>query len=300
MPFSRRAFIRHSKILIVFMTVLSYSASPADAMDNQCQMSGVSSSLPNDSVKLITLNISHGRNMAMNQLFVSKTRTYQNLDKIVALFDEISPDAVALQEADGPSRWSGNFNHVDYVANEADYPCIVHGLHSESWISNYGTALLSRSRPVDFTSVKFTPSWPSKQKGFVVATFDWSGEKNGEVITLVSVHFDFLRKSVRDQQVDEMVKHLLEVDGPLVLMGDLNSQWDQDNSHVRMLVDELDLHAFNPEQGGLGTYKDSTGKRLDWILISQNLEFREYKVLPDIVADHFAVFTEIAHRSSHE
>ena len=79
-------------------------------------------------------------------------------------------------------------------------------------------------------------------------------------------------------------------------MGDLNSQWGDDKSHVRILADELDLRAFFEEGTELGTYKSLDGKRLDWILISQDLEFRDYKVLPDVVADHFAVYAEIAYR----
>jgi hypothetical protein len=67
-------------------------------------------------------------------------------------------------------------------------------------------------------------------------------------------------------------------------------------AHVRMLADKLNLRAFQPEARGLGTYKDSTGKRLDWILITQELEFVDYRVLPDVVADHLAVYAEIIFR----
>jgi len=66
----------------------------------------------------------------------------------------------------------------------------------------------------------------------------------------------------------------------------------------RSLADALDLQAFLPEQNALGTYKGTTGKRLDWILISQELAFEAYEVLPDIVADHLAVYAEISYRGS--
>jgi endonuclease/exonuclease/phosphatase family metal-dependent hydrolase len=212
----------------------------------------------------------------------------------------VAADVVALQEADAPSRWSGDFDHISYLAEESGFPCFVHGRHSISWISSYGTALLSRSRPGEAESVRFSPSWPSKQKGFVFATFEGPVDRQRASVTVVSVHFDFLRASVRDQQVSELVSRLTEVDGPIVLMGDLNSEWGQGQSHVRALADELNLHAFSPENDGLGTYKDPTGKRLDWILISQELEFRTYEVLPNVVADHLAVVAEIAHRGQHE
>ena len=268
----------------------------ASDMVNYCQPHLNASALPDRSVRIFSLNMSHGRNTALNQLFVDKERTYQNLDKIAVLLDTINPDVVALQEADAPSRWSGNFDHVAYVAQQSGFPCLVHGLHSRTWISSYRTALLSRSRPAESASMQFSPSWPSKQKGFVSATLDWSVGQQRVSITFVSVHLDFLRARVRDRQVSELVKYLSDIDGPLVLMGDLNSQWALDKSPVRMLADELDLRAFYPERDGLGTYKKSSGKRLDWILISQELEFREFKVLPDVVADHSAVYAEITYR----
>ena len=271
-------------------------ASAASDMVSDCQAHATLGALPDDRLRLLSLNISHGRNTALNQMFIGKDRTYRNLDEIARLLYALNPDVVALQEADAPSRWSGNFDHVAYVAQKSRFPCLVHGLHSRTWISTYGTALLSRGRPVKSWSVRFPPSWPSKQKGFVVADLDWPVGQERISIRFVSVHLDFLRTSVRDRQVSELVKHLSDIDGPLVLMGDLNSEWGQEKSSVQMLAVALNLRAFYPERDGLGTYKKPDGKRLDWILISDDLEFQDYKVLPDVVADHFAVYAEIIYR----
>ena len=65
-----------------------------------------------DILRILTLNASHGRKTAWNQMLVSKKRTYENLDLIVSLLEESNADIVALQEADAPSRWSGKFDHV--------------------------------------------------------------------------------------------------------------------------------------------------------------------------------------------
>ena len=251
-------------------------------------------------LRLLTLNSSHGRNTAMNQVLVNKKRTYENLDAVAEMLTLAVADVVALQEADAPSRWSGGFDHVRYVAERAVYPCIVHGLHSRSWISTYGTALLSRAEIFETGSVRFAPSPPSKQKGYVHAQLLWHSEAGPVRITLASVHFDFLSRKVRENQVMEMVSGLSQLDGPLIVLGDLNSEWLDDTSHVRLLAEKLNLRAFDPEGDGLGTYKKPTGKRLDWILISQELEFRTYKVLPEIVADHFAVYAEIIYSKTEQ
>jgi len=244
-------------------------------------------------LRLLTLNVSHGRATAMNQIFVSKKKTYENLDEISELLLLADADLIALQEADAESRWSGRFDHVSYIAEQAKYPCFVHGLHSTSWISSYGTALLAHAEMLEPRSVRFKPSPPSKQKGYVSAQFVWRSGAVPVRVTVASVHFDFLGRKTRDKQVTEMISELSSVDGPLIILGDLNSEWLHDESHVQRLAVELRLRAFDPESENLGTYKKPTGSRLDWILVSEELEFETYRTLPDIVSDHFAVYAEI-------
>jgi endonuclease/exonuclease/phosphatase family metal-dependent hydrolase len=290
------------RILAVFFASAVATVCVADDahLVNDCLEQPTANTLPPNALSVLSLNISHGRKTALNQLFVGKERTYRNLGEITELLEATKANVVALQEADGPSRWSGNFDHVAYLAQQSRFHCRTHGLHSRRWISSYGTALLSRSRPLASASVRFSPSWPSKQKGYVSSTFAWMAGGKDVTITFVSVHFDFLRASVRDRQADEMVADLSDIDGPLILMGDINSQWGDKNSTVRRLAGALKLRAFFPERDGLGTYKGPDGKRLDWILISQDLEFRDYKTVPDVVSDHYAVYAEIAYRGKQE
>ena len=49
---------------------------------------------------------------------------------------------------------------------------------------------------------------------------------------------------------------------------------------------------LEPHADGLSTYGDK-GARLDWILVSTELEFRTYAVYPDVVSDHYAVAADI-------
>ena len=247
-------------------------------------------------VRVLSLNVSHGRGTAWNQLFVRKKRHYDNLDLIARLIRDSGADVAALQEADAPSRWSGRFDHVHYLLEQSGLSCSVHGRHAENWLYSYGTAILQRVHPTDASERTFQPSPPTTDKGFVSSEFNWIVAERQLLLTVVSVHLDFSRKSVRDAQVAEMVEALSVVEGPLVVMGDLNSEWAEQRSHVRALVDGLGLIAYEPESAALGTYKSSDGKRLDWILISSHLEFVDYEVLPDIVSDHRAVYAEIGYR----
>ena len=108
----------------------------------------------------------------------------------------------------------------------------------------------------------------------------------------VSVHLDFSRRSVRRSQIAEMVSVLGRLDGPLVLMGDFNTDWQTEDSSLKFLAEELGMVVFKPHADGLSTYGDK-GARLDWVLISPDLEFKNYYVVPDVVSDHYAVAADI-------
>ncbi len=263
------------------------------AMHSKCGDIVPESSLIGETMTLLTLNASHGRKTAWNQMLVSTEKTRENLDEIADVLEKTNADVVALQEADAPSRWSGRFNHVLYLRDRTSYNCSLLGEHADTWLYSFGTALLSRVSMERSRSVTFPSSPPSTTKGFVMTHVDWDSGAGPAAVIVVSVHLDFSRKSVRDRQTQILIDSLRDVDGPVVIMGDLNSRWDQKRSHVRQLAEALDLRAFEPENDSLGTYEDENGKRLDWILVSRSLEFRHYEILPGEISDHLAVFAEI-------
>jgi endonuclease/exonuclease/phosphatase family metal-dependent hydrolase len=251
------------------------------------------SSVSGETMTLLTLNASHGRKTAWNQMLVSTEKTRENLDAIAEVLEETKADIVALQEVDAPSRWSGKFDHVMYLRDNTSYNCSLLGEHADTWLYSFGTALLSRVAMEGSRSVTFPSTPPTTTKGFVMTSVDWDDGTGPVPVTVVSVHLDFSRKSVRDRQIEILIDSLRNVIGPVIIMGDLNSRWDQKRSHVRQLAETLDLHVYYPESDSLGTYKDDKGKRLDWILLSRSLEFRRYEVLPREISDHLAVFAEI-------
>jgi endonuclease/exonuclease/phosphatase family metal-dependent hydrolase len=265
--------------------------------DSTCCADGpVGSKLKRSMLKILSLNLGHGRKDAANQLLVRRENIYRNLDDVVARLTDTAPDVIALQEADAPSGWSGGFDHVEYIVDQADYPSYIHGVHAESWLYSFGTALLSRATFANSDSHRFTPSFPTTTKGLVAATLNWPNGGDNQLVTLVSVHLDFSRKKVRQAQIDELVALAELIETPLIIAGDMNGEWTKEGSAVRILAERLKLTLYMPEAEGLGTYKSIAGKRLDWILISKELEFVSYSVLPDVLSDHLAVVAEIAYR----
>jgi endonuclease/exonuclease/phosphatase family metal-dependent hydrolase len=249
----------------------------------------------NDGIlRVLTLNIAHGRNQAANQLLLEKQDIENNLKAIARLLEKTNADIVALQEADGPSRWSGNFDHVAYLAREAGYPWYYRANHAESWLFSYGTAILSRLPVAETIQHTFEPSPPTLNKGFLLNRVRWiSNHENNRVINIdvVSVHLDFSRQGVRDAQIAEISSVLAERTGPMIILGDFNSEWFSDESVVRKLAENRGMSVYRHAAKDMSTY--NARYRYDWILVSEELVFLDYTVLPDAVSDHAAVVAEI-------
>ena len=248
-----------------------------------------------DTLKVMSLNIAHGRKDGMNQLLLSGSTIRNNLDDIALVLVQSGADIVALQEADAPSRWSGNFDHIALLAEKADYAAVVHSPHASSWLFNYGTAILSHAAFTETLNYTFEPSPPTLNKGFTLAQIVWQpqGEEQPAILLdIVSVHLDFSRKQVRESQIREITQALSGRDNPTIILGDFNSDWLADELVIRALASDNKLKGYRPSADDLGTYP-SGNKRLDWILISETLEFISYEILPEVLSDHKAVVAEI-------
>lgn len=241
-----------------------------------------------NTLRIATLNIAHGRKDSFSQFFLRKNTIQKNLDDISSVLKQYKPQVVALQEADT----SEAFNHVKYLATQSHYPWLAQVSNVNFGAISYGTALLSTSPLTESIKHTFSPSWPTLYKGFVLAQLTWpsTNKSSKQAIDLVSVHLDFLRASVRTSQIQEMVDILSTRNNPTVIMGDFNSDWLSDDSIIKELSAMTGFSVYRPESSALNTYSD---KRLDWILISNELEFTGYKVLPDILSDHAMVIAEI-------
>jgi endonuclease/exonuclease/phosphatase family metal-dependent hydrolase len=243
-------------------------------------------------LKVMTLNIAHGRGEGFHQLLQTRVETQSNLDAIATLLTQQYPDITALQEADGPSYWSGNIDHVEYLAEQGQFSQYVRANHVSGYGLFYGTAFVTNLEMKHTEAITFEPELSMAPKGFIVATVSWPGEPCVE-LDVVSVHLDFSSEAIRRRQAAELVDILRTRNRPMVVMGDFNTRWDKDNSALHLIVQELGLSPYKPEQAGLETFA-RFGHRLDWILISPRFEFRSYNVINDKVSDHRAVVAELA------
>ena len=252
---------------------------------------GLGSRAEHPTLKLMTLNLAHGRKDVLIQVSDRRDQRMGNLDDVAGVLRRESPDLVALQEADGPAFWSGKFDHVRYLAEEAGFADAVRAEHVRISSSSCGTALMSMLPLRDPLSITFPPSPPTGVKGLLLCTINWPGDPDVE-IDVASVHLDFARGSVRQKQAREIVAALSGRERPLILMGDFNCDWDAEESALKTLSESLKLKAYRPQDPDVSTLP-LLRRRLDWILISPELRFVNQRVLPDTLSDHLAVVSEI-------
>ena len=283
-------------VAVLYSMQMVRAAAPAKN-ESSAQQETPRLAISKPTLKVLMLNLAHGRKDGLNQLLKSEAAIRRNLEEIATVLDKHSADVVALQEADAPSFWSGGFDHVALLAEQAGYPFYESSNQANSWFFSYGTALLSRVALSGVVHHTFRPSPPTMNKGYTLAQLIWKRDSREPVaVDVVSVHLDFSRKSVREQQSAELAQALAVRGNPLIVMGDFNSDWSADEQVVRALAERAELHVYRPDADDLSTYSGS--KRYDWILISRHLEFVSLEVLPEILSDHSAVMAEIRMRTS--
>lgn len=239
-------------------------------------------------LRVATLNVAHGRKKAVHQILLKRRRIQTHLDEISSVLRREGADVVALQEIDRPSVWSGRLDQIAYLAESMGARAFVHGSHVQGMGLSYGTGLLSYLPMQEAESATFRATPPTPPKGFVLTTITWP-ERN-EPVDVVSVHLDFLTAKARRKQVEQMVAILKARSRPLIVMGDFNSEL-RPGSPLDELVQSLNLRAYQPDADA-PTFVGRDA-RLDWILVSDELEFVDYDTVPDEVSDHRAVIADL-------
>lgn len=249
---------------------------------------------PGHALRVMTMNVAHGRRLATHQALLARRTLLRNLELIGNFLRAQEADVVALQEADGPSAWSGNLDHVARLAGLAGYEGHFRGDHNPfgSTVApvRSGTAVLAREELSEVDSHAFGTSWRDT-KGFVVAKVRaaWDGD-----VDVVSLHLDFLAPTRRFDQLLLLGEVLAKrPDRPRVLLGDFNCCGQLDPEAHRILVDQLGLHTVE-HAGGHPTYPSARPRlRLDWIFASRELEFHAYYTLARPLSDHLSVLADL-------
>ena len=281
-------------ILILLIAFVAYAG-----IQNIRKIDSTEKGLTSDNLKFMTFNIRVGggiENPGMNPAKLKSSK--EKMEKIASAINSIDPDVVALQEVRGSDQAKQlakrlNLNYA-YMA------------HQELW----GLAMLSKHKILKADSkkickdckVKTSTGQTFKDPRIALVTVI---DINGTQITFVNVHYYL---GVYEQQVEATMELLKAINGPVVLMGDLNRE--QDDSEIRPIQDKLkdtclavdtEISKYIKETG-TKTGGTNTGLRIDYIFVDpESFEVKDVGIVKDYkdASDHYAYFAYVVPKIKH-
>jgi len=238
-------------------------------------------------INILTYNIHRGADVNNNY----------DLNRIIDVVKTLGADICGLQEVDNKYHKRSNFDdQLEIMSkalsmNKVVGPSIIPDEKDESvW---YGNGLLS-SFPVlesyvhrmymgDDPNIKYDGTRETEPRSFIQVKLDL-GE--GKHLWAIVTHLSFHSHEERMRQVEKLEEAVMEVNGPLILMGDLNSE--PESEELKTLRKLLDDPSY-----GKGLVTDPTvNKDIDYIL-TRDLKVEEIKVIDSDASDHFPLFAKV-------
>lgn len=222
-------------------------------------------------IRVVSYNIKHGRG---NDDVVDLARTANVLRAL-------TPDIVGLQEVDDLATRSGGVPQARQLGESLGLQHAF-GRFMDFQGGAYGMAILSRFPIVDTRSIRL-PDGNEPRVALAVQV----RLPSGEVVSVVNVHFDWVRDDgFRFAQAEALAKALDDMTTPYVLLGDFN---DVPESRTLALFRSRALEAEKPRADRF-TFSSTTPEReIDFIFTAPAAGWtaREVRVINEPVAsDH--------------
>lgn len=208
----------------------------------------------NSCIVLMTYNIRLGagrEKLLFPVKYLSSSKS--KLTELAVAIRSVNPDIIGLQEVGGPAQ-------AKYLADSLNmnYAYLSHEDSRLEW----GLAVLSRFKITDFEG-KFIRHHETKPRVALICSIDL----DDSTVTVINAHYylgDY------DKQVDQTMKLMSEVTGPVVFMGDLNLI-DPDHGLAPIktkLIDTCEVvdTKCSREAKERGTYRFGS-KRIDYIFV---------------------------------
>jgi endonuclease/exonuclease/phosphatase family metal-dependent hydrolase len=123
---------------------------------------------------------------------------------------------------------------------------------------------------------------------------------DGKKYTAVNLHGLWVKDSKSDtedriQQSQKVIDFIKPISDHIILAGDFNLRPDTES--IKMIERDLNLKnlvvEYNIKSTRTPLYTKNAETFADYIFLSPTLEVKEFKVLPDIVSDHAALYVEV-------
>lgn len=252
-------------------------------------------------LRILTLNIAHGRGLSTYQGFYGVRGIERNLMRIARLLTREMPDIVAMQEVDEDSHWNRRIHLLDFLKAEVGYTYSHLGVHNRRGGRlplAYGNGILSRF-PIEHATHQAFGTAELGEKGFLYTEHTLP---DGH-LPVVNLHLDYKSRLRRIEQIERLIVFLEERHeqkggetylSPIVC-GDFNSRSGKPNDAVAHLFNYLqDRCAYQlfPQNGG--TFPSLLPVHgLDFVLVPPSYKVLRCEILRSYVSDHRPVLLDL-------
>lgn len=223
------------------------------------------------------------------------------IDGIVRVIREHDPDIVALQEVD--VHWSERSNYMDqarYLGDALNMHYVfgeIYSLEAEGGNASprqYGLGFLSKNPIVhqqNHLLTRLSTQTPEPELMVLPGFPEIAIEIDEIQVHFFNTHLDYRRDpSVRLTQAEEMIEIMEGVEGPLLLMGDLNAR--PESEEISLLFELLE-DAWILDDPGYTFPADQPDRRIDYILHSAHFEVSDVFVVETEASDHLPVVADL-------
>ncbi|MBI3885601.1 MAG: endonuclease/exonuclease/phosphatase family protein [Opitutae bacterium] len=254
-------------------------------------------------LRLLTYNIAHGRGLTLHQSLRRESAIRAQLLKIGRLITRLDVDIAALQEVDENSSWSGSFDHLACLAENAGMPHVAFGITNRRvgrYHLNYGNAVLSRFPITNVESHSFGPRKVG-EKGFMYCELELPQGR----LPLLNLHLNHRSRAQRLKQAGRVMEFLdshrrlraARCCALPLLCGDMNNPAHQPDA-TATLLGYLEQHAdytLLPKGAKAHTFPSVWPQRaLDYIYLPAGCAKPEAQVVRSMLSDHRPVLAEFS------
>lgn len=259
--------------------------------------------MPQDkSLRLLTLNIAHGRGLSPYQGFHSAKSIERNLNRIANLLCKADADIVALQEVDEDSHWNKRIHLLNVLQQATGYEesyLGVHNIREGRLPLAYGNGLLTKF-PIRHAEHQAFGRASLGEKGFVCAEL----ETDHGILPVINLHLDFRSRLRRIEQIEHLItfleeKHYSSDQKPHlspIICGDFNSRKGKRSDAVRQLfyylMDELDYQLY-PQNKSRTFPSVLPTHAIDFFFVPPSYSILKCEVLRSYVSDHRPILLEL-------
>ena len=214
----------------------------------------------------------------LKTLFLNVNTQLGNPARVVDLILEESPDFFVLQEIN--RAWKKDVSALNEL-----YPHQV----LETREDNFGIGLFSK-HPIISSDMLYLDNY-----GFpsISATLSTSNT----TLRILSTHTlpprDNRYTKIRNEQLEQLAAHIYKIEGPVILLGDLNTTVY--NYYFQKLLKDSGLINSYKQHGFLSTWPNflpGMGIQIDHILHSKEISMNDIYVGPKVGSDHLPLIAE--------